>query len=52
MENLKEYIEKRIPEAVEEGGEILTLKVEPGAFRELAVQLRNCLLYTSDAADE
>lgn len=41
MENLKEYIEKRIPEAVEEGGEILTLKVEPGAFRELAVQLRN-----------
>ncbi len=41
MENLKEYIEKRIPEAVEEGGEILTLKIEPGAFRELAVQLRN-----------
>lgn len=43
MENLKEYIAGWAPEAVEEKGEVLTVRVEPGDFRELAVHLRNDL---------
>lgn len=43
MENLKEYIAGWAPEAVEEKGEVLTVRVEPGDFRELAVHLWNDL---------
>ena len=41
MGNLKDYIIKLVPFAEWEEGQVLTVKVNPGDFRLLAVHLRN-----------